>query len=207
MDPQEQIRSLKEQLAAAEAKLPTALDTATKEASRADSAEATIKTLRGEIVELRAQIDAAVQVVETAAVKREKARADSLEADLKRRDDAFKAALDARVGLEGTAAIIMPTLNMRGMTDRQIVTTIVKRLDANQACGPEVSDAYLRGRFDSLIDRHKENARSLQRVSDVVSHHQQERADSLEDARKKLRAQGTEPLPNSREAQRLAGRL
>ncbi len=207
MDLQEQIRSLKEQLAAAEAKLPPALDAATKEAQRADSAEATIKTLRGEIGELRAQIDAAAQVVETAAIRREKTRADAAEAEVKRRDDAFKAALDARVGLERTAAIIMPDLNMRGMTDRQIVTTIVKRLDANQACGPEVSDAYLRGRFDSLIDRHKENARSLQRVSDVVSQQQQERVDSLEEQRKKFRAQGLEPLPNSREAARLAGRL
>lgn len=206
MDPQEQIRSLKEQLAAAEAKLPPAQDAAVKEAVRADSAEATIKTLRAENVELRAQITSAAQVIETEAIKREKVRADAAEAEVRRRDEAFKQALDSRVGLERTASIIMPELNMRGMSEREIVTTVVKRLDASQACGPEVSDAYLRGRFDSLIELHKRNARSLERVSDIVIHQQKDRADTLEEQRRKFRAQGLEPLPNSREAQRLGGR-
>jgi hypothetical protein len=206
MDPQEQIRSLKEQLAAAEAKLPPAMDAAHKEAVRADGAEATIKTLRSEISELRSQIQAATQVVETEAIKREKVRADAAEVEVRRRDEQFKAALDARVGLERTASIIFPDLNMRGMSDREIVTTVVKRLDAQQPCGPEISDAYLRGRFDSLIDLHKRNARSLQQLGSVITQDNKERADSLDEQRRKFRAQGLEPLPNSREARLANGR-
>jgi hypothetical protein len=206
MDKDEQIRSLKEQLAAAEAKLAPANAAIAAAATRADSAEATIKTLHAESAELRAQIAAAAQVVETEAIRREKIRADSAEAELRGRDALFDTALQARVELERLAAVVMPDLNMRGLRDRDIVATVVKRLDAQQATDSSISDAYLRGRFDSLIDLHRRNARSLQRVADVIVKDNEQRADSLEEKRQARRNQWQEPLPNSREAQSARGR-
>lgn len=201
MDPQEQIRSLKEQLAAAEAKLSPATTAATQHATRADAAEATICTLQGEITELRAQIAAAAQVVETEAIKREKIRADSAEEALRMETETRGPAIEARVALERQAAVVMPELNMRGLGDRAIIATVVKRLDAQQDISSSVSDAYLRGRFDSLLSLHSRNARSLQRVADVITAQVTDRADSIEEKRRQMRNQGTEPLPNSREAQ------
>jgi hypothetical protein len=206
MEPNEQIRSLKEQLAAAEAKLTPLHAAATTNATRADTAEAGIVTLRKENEDLRAQIAAAAVTVETAAVVREKVRADAAESALRSRDDAMEAAVEARVALERKAAVVMPDLNMRGIPARQIVATIVKRLDASQDTGPSVTDAYLTGRMDSLLDLHARNARSLQTVSDVITHQHEQRADSLEEQRRKVRDQWREPLPNSREAQAARGR-
>lgn len=206
MDPNEQIRSLKEQLAAAEAKLAPISDAATKNSARADSAEANVVTLRKENDDLRAQIAAAAVTVETAAVVREKVRADAAETALRSRDDAMAAAVEARVALERKAAVVMPDLNMRGIPDRQIIATIVKRLDASQETGPSVTDAYLTGRMDSLLDLHARNARSLTTVSEIIKHQHEERADSLEEQRRKMRDQWREPLPNSREAQTARGR-
>lgn len=206
MDPNEQIRSLKEQLAAAEAKLTPLHTAAANNATRADTAEAGLVTLRSENENLRAQIAAAAVTVETAAVVREKVRADAAEAELRSRDDAMSAAVEARVALERKAAVVMPDLNMRGIPDRQIVATIVKRLDASQDTGPSVTDAYLTGRMDSLLELHARNARSLTAVSEIVRHQHEERADSLEEQRRKHRDQWREPLPNSREAQAARGR-
>ena len=207
MDKDEQIRSLKEQLAVAEARLTPVVDAARKDSVRADSAEATIKTLQEENSALRAQIAAAAQVIETEAIKREKVRADSAELALRQVGDQQAAAIEARVALERKAAVVMPDLNMRGISDRQIIATVVKRLDAQQDIGPSVSDAYLQGRLDSLLQLHERNARDLQRVGDIVNNTQNEqRADSLEEKRRELRNQGTAPLPNSREAQFARGR-
>lgn len=206
MDKDEQIRSLKEQLAAAEAKLAPLATTATRETARADAAEATVDTLRKESEDLRAQIASAAQAVETAAVLREKVRADAAEAEVRNRADAFEPAVEARVALERRAAVVMPELNMRGMPERTIISTIVKRLDAQQDTSTKVTDAYLRAKFDTLIDLHERHARGLQRVSDVISQQNEQRTDSLEERRRALRNQWQEPLPNSREAQTPRGK-
>lgn len=206
MDKDEQIRSLKEQLAAAEAKLAPATSAIATATGRADAADATIRTLRDENTELRAQIASAASVVETAAIVREKVRADSAEAALRERESSFGSAVEARVALERKAAVVMPELNMRGLSDRAIVSTVVKRLDAQADTGPAVSDAYLGGRFDSLLELHQRNARSLQRVADVIVADNTQRTDSLEEQRKKFRNQWQEPLPNSREAQNARGK-
>jgi hypothetical protein len=94
----------------------------------------------------------------------------------------------------------MPELNMRGMPERTIIATIVKRLDAQQDTSTAVTDAYLRAKFDTLIDLHQRHARALQRVGDVINHENTQRTDSLEEKRRAMRNQWQEPLPNSREA-------
>jgi hypothetical protein len=206
MDKDEQIRSLKAQLADAVAKLAPIETSATQATSRADAADATVVTLRAENGELRAQIAAAAQVVETEAIKRERIRADEAETTIRRLDAERDDAIQARAELERQVAIVVPDLKMRGLPDRQIIATAVKRLDAQQDTSAKVSDAYLRGRFDSLIELHARNARSTQRVADIITETNAQRADSIDEQRAAYRAQGTEPLPNSREAQRAAGR-
>lgn len=213
MDKDEQIRSLKEQLAAAEAKLAPLSDAARKDAVRADGAEASIKTLVGENTELRAQIAAAAATVETAAIAKERTRADSAEATLRARDAEFDSRVASRVSLERKASVVMgPEYRMDGVPDREILATVVRRLDAQQDTSTKVTDAYLTGRFDSLLELHARNARSLQSVSAVIAQgeaHGREttpRADSIEERRARMRSMGTEPLPNSRDAARNQGR-
>jgi hypothetical protein len=204
MDPDEQIRSLKSQLAAAEAKLNPLEDAAKKQQARADQAEARLDTATKENVELRAQIAAAATVVETEAIKREKIRADEAESRLRRADELFEAAVDARVDLERKAATVMgPGFAMRQVPERQIIATVVKRLDAQADTSPKVTDDYLRGRFESLIELHARNARSTQNLGSVITAQNEQRADDLEDKRREMRNWGNAPLPNSREAQRL----
>lgn len=204
MDKDEQIRSLREQLAAAEGKLAPLSEQATRSVARADAAEATTHTLRGEIGELRAQIASAATVLETEAIQREKNRADAAETKLQARLDGMDELVAARVMLERKAAVVLPDVKLANMPARQIHATVVKRLDAQADIGSGVSDAYLEGRFDSLLELHSRNARSLQTISDVVnsSHRAREDADtkSTEQSRAAYRNRGNEPLPNSREA-------
>lgn len=202
MDPQEQIRSLQAQLAAAEAKLTPIQDAATKHQARADSAEATVSTLRSENGELRAQIAAAAVVVETEAIKREKIRADSAEDKLRRLDEATANMVEARVVLERKIGVVMGhDFQMRGVPERQLIATAVKRLDAQADVGPAVSDAYLMGKLESLLDLHARNARSSQRVADIITDQNKQRADADDEARSAYRNRWQDPLPNSREAQ------
>lgn len=204
MDKDEQIRSLRDQLAAAESKLGPLTERAAKGEARADAAEAAISTLRDEIGGLQTQIASAATVMETDAIRREAARADALEKELQRREDSIEGLIEERVALERKAAIIMPDLNMRGMPPRQIWATVIRRLDAQADISQGMSDAYLQGKFDSLLDQYNRNARSHRTISDVIVQHQQNRADQVEgelDAKRKAwRNMGNLPLPNSREA-------
>lgn len=211
MEPEEQIRSLKAQLAAAEAKLPPLTDAAKKETTRADTAEARLATVNAENTELRARIAAAATEVETAAITRERTRADSAEQALRVRNDSFAEEVAARVDLERQVSVVMgPDFRTGGVPARELMATVVRRLDANQDTGPKVSDTYLRARMDSLIDLHNRNARSLQRVGDIISRQDAEqretREDSIEAKRAAMRRQGSEPLPNSRDAAAARGR-
>lgn len=204
MDKDEQIRSLREQLAAAEAKIGPLTERAERGASRADMAEATVHTLRGEITELRSQIASAATVIETEAIRREKQRADAAEARLSQHESSFSDRVTARVALERKAAVVLGDRSLAGVPEREIWGTVVKRLDASAEIGSNVSDSYLEGRFDSLLESHHRNARAHRLISDVVAQHQQQRADAeeqtLEQRRAAYRNRGNEPLPNSREA-------
>jgi hypothetical protein len=199
----EQIRSLKAQLAEMSAKLVPLESAKTQAAQRADAADARVVTLTQENNDLRAQIASAAVEVETTALKAKQIRIDELEATVSRHDELFGAAVEARVELERKAAVVMgPEFGMRGLPDRQIVATVVKRLDAQQDTSPKVTDAYLRGRFDSLVELHARNARSSQRVGDLITQQNQQRADDLEERRAAYRNPGLEPLPNDPRARK-----
>lgn len=203
MDPQEQIRSLKEQLAAAEAKRAQHETAANANAARADSADARVVTLTAEINDLRAQIAAAATEVETRAIARERARADEAEAKIRRFDAEFAARISKRADLERRISVVMgPEFNPSGIPDRQLMATAVKRLDAQADTSSRVSDAFLEGRFEALLDLHARNARSSQRVADVIGVEQQRRADEATSKITEIRNQWQKPFPNSREGQK-----
>ncbi len=209
MDKDEQIRSLKEQLSAAEAKLGPIAEAATKAERRADTAEARLDTINKENTELRAKIAAAATEVESAAITRERTRADAAEQALRARNDEFEGLIADRVDLERKVSVVMgPDFRTARVPARELLATAVRKLDAEQDTGPKVSDMYLRARFDALLDLHNRNARSLQHVSDIISRHdaaardQARQDDSIEAKRAAMQRQGYEPLPNSREARR-----
>jgi hypothetical protein len=199
MDPQEQIRSLKAQLSETEGKLKTAEASASTSTQRADEAEAKLKTATEAADALRAQIAAAATVVETEAITREKLRADEAEAKIRTFDDTFAKRVKERVALERRASVVMgPEFRMDDLADREIRATVVKRLDAQADTSTAVSDAFLAGRFESLIDLHAKNARSQQRVADIIGTQNEQRADSVEEKRKAMRNRWQEPLNPTR---------
>lgn len=210
MDKDEMIRSLRDQLAAVETKVAPLQDRAAKSEARADAAEAHVQTLRGEIDELRSQISAAATVVETDAIRKETARADALETELRKREDSIAGLVEARVTLERKASVVLPDANFRGLSARDIWSTVVRRLDSRADIGPGVSDAYLEGRFDALLEQHARNARAHRNISDIVAETITVREDketkTLTEERQAYRNRGVAPLPNSREAQNTRGR-
>ncbi len=196
IEPDELNRSLKLQLDE-QTKLATerkdALDAAVTEA---DTAKATVVTLTAENSELRTQIAAGATVLETEAIVREKTRADEAEAKVSRFDETFRAAVAARAKLERRAGVVLGSVRMDDLSDREIQATAIKRLDSQADVSAAVSDAFMAGRFESLIDSHARNARSQQHASEVLSAHTEQRADDLQAKRTKFRSQGLEPLPN-----------
>lgn len=207
MDKDEQIRSLKEQLSAAEAKLGPIAERATSAERRADTATAQLDTVNKENTELRAKIAAAATEVESAAISRERTRADAAEHALRTRNDEFEGLVADRVDLERKVAMVMgPEFATSRIAARELLATVVKRLDSQQDVSAKVSDVYLRARFDALVDLHNRNARSHQTIGDMLSRHdsvqREQRADndSIEAKRAAWQRQGYEPLPNSREA-------
>lgn len=209
MDKDEQIRSLMEQLSAAEAKLGPIADRATKAETRADTAEARFDTINKENLELRAKINGAATEVETSAITRERTRADSAEHALRARNDEFDGLVADRVDLERKVSIVMgPGFSTARIPARELLATVVRRLDAQQDTSAKVTDVYLRAKFDSLVEANERNARSLQNMGDIIARRDAEErkqrqdtgAESIEEKRAAMRRQGYEPLPNSRES-------
>lgn len=209
MDKDEQIRSLKEQLSAAEAKIGPLATAAKSAETRADTAEARLDTVNAENTELRAKIAAAATEVESQAVNRERTRADAAEQALRARNDEFEGLIADRVDLERKVSVVMgPEYKTARVPARELLATAVRRLDAQQDTSPRVSDVYLRARFDALLEQYHRNARNLQHMSDIVArqdaaNREQKRSDeSIETKRAAMQRQGYEPLPNSRDARR-----
>ncbi len=197
MDLEEINRSLKLQLdeqtkLAVERK--DAIDAAVTEAQ---TAKATVVTLTNDVSALRTQLAAGATALETEAIVREKTRADAADAKVARFGETFRAAVAARSKLERSAVAVLGVVRMDDMTDREIQAAVIKRLDASADVSDAVHEAFMSGRFESLIDSHSRNARSQQHVAEVLSAHTVKRADDLEEKRKAFRNQGLEPLPNS----------
>lgn len=206
MDPEKQaeaLRSVSAQLAEVEAKTKALETERDAQKLRADTAEGRLQDSQKQISDLQTQVAAQAAAVETEAIKREKTRADAAEEKIRNFDAAFEARVAERVALETTAGVIMgPDFKCKGLDDRQIMATVVKRLDADADVSQGVEIGILRGRFLAATDRHAAGARALGRVAAITASAAAEgkridRRDAKRNAWKK-------PLPNSREARQAA---
>lgn len=207
MDQEEQIRSLKTQLAEAERLAETRKDSADEATTRAERAEAKVQPLRDRIVELETTIASGASEIETTAIAKERLRADEAEAAVRQFDDTLTDRVVRRANLMHRASTVMGnSFRMDDLTERQIHETVVKRLDPKSQTRND-SDAFLEGRFETLLELHSKTARSLQRFStDVVRRDQEDQAEDLRAKRRQeFRDQWKKPLPNDFRAQRQNG--
>jgi len=198
MDPTqaEALRSLEAQRAEHEARANAAETQVSTEKLRADTAEGRIAVLEQEISDLKVKIAAGATAVETEAVTREKIRADAAEAKIAEFDKTYETRLRQRVALERRASIVMgEDFRMDSMSDREIMATVVKKLDASADIGSLVSDGVIVGRFLASTERHAASARALARVAEVSAPTQ--RADAAEERKAKRQQAWREPLPNA----------
>jgi len=199
MDPEK----LKETVRTLEVGLKEAETEASKQRTRADSAEAAageakgvIKTLEQERDALRTQIAAGAQAVETAVVVRERSRADALEAKVARFDETIEDLVASKTELRVRAAAVLdPGTNMRGLTDRQVMAAVVKRLDSSADVSDAVEMSYLKGRFDSLMKLNLQRARQDANVAEILgTDNEKTRTDTREQKRQEYRDQWKKPL-------------
>jgi len=173
MDPekqQETIRALNAQLKTAEERADTAEKKAKEETHRADSADGKLQVAEKQITELQAKITTAVTAGETAAVQKEKERADSLQQQVTRFDSTFRGAVKARAKLERIGMIHLgDSFRMDDLTDRQVMVEVVKRLDSACDVGASVPDGKIEGIFDYVVGQASKNARSLAAVSEILA--------------------------------------
>lgn len=207
MDPEEQIRSLKAQLAESEKEASTAKNGLTEQTARADRAEATVKTHEDTISELNTKLVAGATALETEAIREQAERADAAEAAVREFDSRFDSAVNERTAIIRRSLTVMgPEFNPDRMSNREIQAIVVKRLDSAADISSKQTDAYIAGRFDSLVDTHNKTARSLSRAGAVITSGTRSdstvasRVDARDERTNKWRNQWREPLPNSREA-------
>lgn len=159
------------------------------------------KTLKARIAELEALIATNATAAESEAVKKEKQRADEAEAKVKRFDETFATAVRARAKLEREAGRIMGAeFRMDDMTDRAIHEAVVKRLDASTDV-KSVSDAELRGQYNTLVALAAKNVESQQRVGEIMSRTREtERKDEGESYEEYEKNRWKTTLKNGRDA-------
>lgn len=206
MDPEEQIRSLKAQLAEATKASEERRDALEQVTARADRAEGQIVTLQQTITELNTTIAAGATAAETAAITEQAERADAAEATIAQFEQRFDSAVQKRCSIIRRAVAVMgDDFNPDKMSDRDIMGVVVKRLDAKADISAAASDATIEGRFDSLCESRDRTARSLTRVSAATTTsgtaaRNETRADSREERQNAWRNQWKNPLPSSQAA-------
>lgn len=213
MDHEEQIRSLKAQLAESEKLAAQHQSALTVAVERGDRAEARVTTLEQENRELETKIAAGAEALETEAIRTQAERADRAEAIVRDNEGKFEAAVRERTSTIRRAMVVMgDDFNPDRMSNREVHAVVVKRLDSGADISAKVTDAYLAGRFDSLVELHSKTARSLSRagasLSGATRHDRAETNIPAGDARAtraaNWRNQWKQPLPSSRNAKKEA---
>jgi uncharacterized protein len=200
MDPeklQEQIRSLGAQLAEAEAKLKQAETRADSEKLRADTAEGRAQQIERDAEELRVKANAAQAAVDTAALQEANKRADTLQVRVDSFDKDFEKRVRERATLERKASVVMGDgFRMDALSDREIMATVVKHLDASADVSNGVADGVILGRFQTMCERHDAQARSYARASEVLA--ENTRRDAAQTREQKRHEPGRKPLPSTK---------
>lgn len=164
---------------------------------RADTAEGKLAEVEKNTNVLRAELQAAKMASETAAVQRERTRADAAEASLETLRKTRAQEVRDRVKLERACA---PSLGdgfrMDTLSDRDLMCATLKRLDAHADVSTAVPDGVIIGRFQAAVERRDENARSLATVSTVMdtTKHEDARAKADRESRNAWKAE----LPNAK---------
>ncbi len=135
---------------------------------RADELETTVTTLTGEVKRLEGLIAANATAAETSALRKEKARADAADENVRKLEAKFDANVRARVALVTQATTVMGReFRMDDLSDRQIHEAVIKRLDASVNVGSE-NDDQVRGRFNTLLTLAARNVESQARVAEIL---------------------------------------
>lgn len=168
------LASLNAQLVAMTARAEAAESTAASASARADQTEgARIETQR-RLDAAEARIAAGASAVETAALAKERERADAAEHKISQFGATLEARVRERAGIESKAIAIVGIKRFDSMTDRQIQEVVVKHLDPRADL--TATDGVIRGRFDSMIDAHQGTARDMARAASVLTVEQTETA-------------------------------
>lgn len=172
-DPAEQIRLLTVRADDAEraaAERRDALEAATRER---EGLRAELTTVREQVTTLQARLDAGAAAVETAAVIEQRRRADAAEQELATLRNSQPSLIRARATLIARAqAVLGPDARadaLTSMSDRDILGNAIRRMRPNDNIGPDVSEDYLRRRFDSLVDERTTFATSMARASETIA--------------------------------------
>jgi len=198
MDPTqaEALRSLEAQRAEFETRANAAETSVSNEKLRADTAEGKIAVLEQEISDLKVKIAAGATAVETEAITREKIRADAAEAKVIAFDKTYETRLRQRAALERKASVVLgDDFRMDSLDDREIMATVVKKLDAGADVGSGVPDGVIVGRFLASTERHAASSRALARVAEISAPTQ--RADKAEEKKTQRAQSWRQPLPNA----------
>lgn len=193
---EEALRSLESQRAAAEARAVAAETLATEQRGRADQAAGTINVLQEQVAQLRAQIAAGAAAAESEAIQRESARADAAEAQIRTFDSTFEKRVQERVALLNRAAVVMgPEFRADALSDRDVMATVVKHLNASADISPATSTDTIRGEFNARCEQHAATARSMARIAETTA--QTARVDARAANEDKRRNQWKQPLPST----------
>ncbi len=203
MDPEK----MKETARLLEAGLKEAETSASQHKARADAAETErdialgkIGQLEKEIGTLSAQISAGAQAVETAAVMRERERADSLDAKVSRFDETFRDKVRERTTLMFQAGSILGSdFRMDDLSERAIKCAVLKRADSTADVGDGVPDGVITGQFMEVLKRAMKRARQdVEAASIMTTTTEKTREDSKEQKLQDYRDQWKRPLSTPR---------
>lgn len=173
--------------------------------SRADREIGRALQLETTIGDLKSQIAVQATAVDTESTLRERVRADEAERKVARFDATLETRVRSRARLERQAfAVLGPDFRMDDMNDRDIMATVVRRLDSTADVSPGVTEGIIAGRFLTLIDGHARNAQSQAKIAEIMDINRKEtevRTDAATTT-KTVRDQWKKPLPNDIRAAR-----
>lgn len=194
---QSALRSLEAQRSDAEQRATAAVADAAAQKLRADTAEGKLIELQKQLDEALAKNTEASQAFETEVLAKEKQRADAAEDQVKQFDARFDAAVKSRVSLERRAAVVLgPEFRMDDLSDRQIMASVVSKLDSTADVSDKIDDGIIKGRFLAITERHASTARDLARVAEITA--AQPHRDSKAERDQKQRDAWMQPLPTNR---------
>lgn len=166
----EQVRALKFRTDELEKTLAERKDALDATITERDQALAKIKTLEEQVGRLNTQLAAGAKAMETEAIKIHAERADAADGELAKlkgsRDEDIRKAAEVRVKAQ---VILGPEYRCDGKPDREIQAAVIKKFAPKEDVSDTVSAAFIAARFDSLVEAHMQNARSLTRASEVLS--------------------------------------